>query len=171
MKKLIVLLMAILLGIVLVACGNESKGKGTPDTDGTDVTAEGETEVGTEETGNTGVMDEEIIARLTEVAPDQPGEITFLYEVINNSGDYLDIPFDEENGGGFSHIVRNGEGEEVSQPYLGEGIKSIQRLSPNESIHTKIILFGYEDGTYELEVWLESELGNTYNQTIMFTVE
>ncbi|MCT8136743.1 hypothetical protein H1D32_02625 [Anaerobacillus sp. CMMVII] len=81
----------------------------------------------------------------------------------------MEVPFSEN--GGFSYIVRDEEGNEVSEKAATQEIETNQVISAGESISATIILYGYEKGTYELEVWLDSDLENTYNQTIVFTVD
>ena len=121
-----------------------------------------------EENSDNGVIQEVLSASLVEVEKVNEDK-EFIYEVKNNTGQDIEIPFDKD--GGHVYVVRDESGKELSRQDGYGTIQSDQVVSPGEAITIKIGLGGYKKGTYELEVWMESGLENSFNQTIVFTIE
>jgi hypothetical protein len=164
LKKLLMVLGLAGMLMSLVACSDQSEAKDEPAA----VKDEDSNEEAKKEKEQTGVAPESLSATLKEITPEK-NEKSFLYEVTNNSDQDLKIPFSKN--GGFHYVVRDEAGNEVSRTSGSGTIENEQVLIPGDSLTTKIGMGGLRKGTYELEVWFESVLENTYNQTIVFTVE
>ncbi|WNF24960.1 BsuPI-related putative proteinase inhibitor [Mesobacillus jeotgali] len=121
-----------------------------------------------EEKSDTGVVQEDLSASLVEEESETEGK-DFIYEVKNNTDKDIEIPFNQNGGHGY--VVRDESGKELTRQDGYGTIQSNQVVSPGEAITIKIGLGGYEKGTYELEVWMESGLENSFNQTILFIIE
>ncbi|RSD29049.1 hypothetical protein [Mesobacillus subterraneus] len=163
MKKLIASFILLSVMFLLSACNG-----GTEIETSIEKQAEKKSEKKVDEPGNTGVIPEALSASLVEVDEGTEGK-DFIYEVKNNTDKEIEIPFDEN--GGHVYVLRDQSGKEVNRNDGLGTIQSNQIVSAGEAITIKIGMGGLKKGTYELEVWMESELDNTYNQTITFTIE
>jgi len=159
MKKVVILIVVSIVTL-LTACSSENEASNAP-------APPKQTE--SETTGNTGVAMEDLSATLIEQSSDKKEDRTFFYALKNNTNDKIEIPIMKD--GGFSYLVRDEEGNEISHQIANEKFVTPQVIEAGESLATTIILHNYDAGTYELEVWLDSDMDNTYNQTIIFTVE
>lgn len=93
----------------------------------------------------------------------------FVYEVVNDSDNNLELPFEED--GGFGYVVRNEKGEPIDDITYTKDIVANRILAPGEFLTTRITFFGLPAGNYELEVWLESSLDENYAKTIKFEMK
>ncbi|MBT2682370.1 BsuPI-related putative proteinase inhibitor [Bacillus sp. ISL-37] len=167
MKKILASLILISVMFSMSACNGETKVESSSEKQA-DKQSENQKKKESENTDNTGVIPEALSASLVEVDEDTEGK-DFIYEVKNNTDKDIEIPFDEN--GGHVYVLRDESGKEISRQDGYGTIQTKQIVSAGEAITIKIGLGGYKKGTYELEVWMESELDNTYNQTITFTIE
>ncbi|WP_102262707.1 BsuPI-related putative proteinase inhibitor [Mesobacillus jeotgali] len=163
MKKILASIILISVMFSISACNGETKVESSSEKQ-----SENLEKKELENTGNTGVIPEALSASLVEVDENTDGK-DFIYEVKNNTDKDIEIPFDEN--GGHVYVLRDESGKEISRQDGYGTIQTNQIVSAGEAITIKIGLGGYKKGTYELEVWMESELDNTYNQTITFTIE
>ncbi|MFS0861328.1 BsuPI-related putative proteinase inhibitor [Fredinandcohnia sp. 179-A 10B2 NHS] len=99
----------------------------------------------------------------------ETGKKVFVYEVVNDSDNTLEVPFEKD--GGFGYVVRNEKGEEIDDITYTKDIVANRVLAPGEFLTTRITFFGLPVGNYELEVWLESSLDENYAKTIEFEMK
>ncbi|MFS0861924.1 BsuPI-related putative proteinase inhibitor [Fredinandcohnia sp. 179-A 10B2 NHS] len=125
------------------------------------------TDVNTESEG-TGVIAEELVSFIEE-KKDNDEAITLAYGLKNISEKDVEIPFTKN--GGFAYIVRDSEGNKVSEEQASVDITTNQVVASGEYISCTVILDGLSKGNYEIEIWLNSDLENTYNETYAFEVK
>ncbi len=159
MKKILMVFILISVWVLMTACNQKTE---------IESASQKQEVIKTEDKAGTGVITEDLSASLIEVKEGNEGK-NFIYEVTNNTDEDIEIPFDQN--GGHVYVIRDESGKERTRNEGLGTIQSNQVVSPGEAITIKIGIGGYEKGTYELEVWMESLLENTFNQTITFTVE